>query len=305
LISRGKYILINCPSCGSNFEGDLCLGCPSCGARSVGPPLAQAEHELPSYGRAVIVSASGVAMTGVFVASVIAALIEFGAFPPRFWSIVAAGEVASWRLKWVMLPVAIVVLWGGARIIKSIKASPSKFIGLRAARLGFIASVLVTVLVATLVAITIPVRLERRQWSLEAASYAQGYTLHRALLEYQSLHGTLPSENLVKELRTLPDSDGSIAEALRTLDASGYNPGSVLAAASTKSKPLVSRGSAIRNAVTGTNATADHGGVSFTSYDLRLPGEDKILNTDDDFIMHDGVVTRVSEAPAASAPRSP
>jgi hypothetical protein len=256
----------------------------------------------------VIVSASGVAMSGVFVASVIAALIEFGAFPPRFWSIVAAGEVASWRLKWVMLPLAIVVLWGGARMIRSIKASPSKFIGLRAARLGFTASALVTVLVGALVAVTIPVRLERRQWSLEAATYAQGYTLHRALLEYQALHGTLPSENLVKELRTLPDSDGSIAEALRTLDASGYNPGSVLAAASTKSKPLVSRGSAIRNADNGTNATADHAGVSFTSYDLRLPGEDKILNTEDDFIMHDGVVTRVSELPATSAlarPNSP
>ena len=58
--------MINCPSCGSNFEGDLRLGCPSCGARSVGPPLAKAEHELPSYGRAVIVSAGGVAMSGVF-----------------------------------------------------------------------------------------------------------------------------------------------------------------------------------------------------------------------------------------------
>lgn len=293
--------MINCPSCGSNFEGDLCLGCPSCGARSVGPPLAQAEHELPSYGRAVLVAAGGLAMSGVFLASVITALVEFGAFPPRFWSVVAAGETASWRLKWVTIPMAILVLWGGAKILRSIKAAPTKFIGLRAARLGYTAAIVVTVLVATLVAVTIPVRLERRQWSIEAASYAQGYTLHRALLEYQALHGTLPSENLIKELRTLPDSDGSIAEALRTLDATGYNPGTVLAAASTKSKPLVSRGSAIRNAVTGANATADHGGVSFTSYELRLPGADKILNTDDDFVMHDGVVKKMSEPVAASA----
>jgi type II secretory pathway pseudopilin PulG len=292
--------LINCPSCGSNFEGDLCLGCPSCGARSVGPPLAQAEHELPSYGRAVMVAGSGLAVSGVFVASMIAALIEFGAFPPRFGSIMAAGQVASWRLKWVMIPVAIIVLWGGARIIRSIKATPGKFIGLRAARMGFAASVLVTVMIGTLIGVTIPERLRQRDLSIEAKWTARAYTFHRAQLEYRELHGTLPTE--VKDLRTLPDSDGSIADALNFIDPNGYQAGSVLAAASTKSKPLVSRGSAIRNAAPGANATADHAGVSFTSYDLRLPGEDKILNTDDDFIVHDGVVTKVSDLPAGARP---
>ena len=292
--------MINCPSCGSNFEGDLCLGCPSCGARSVGPPLAQAEHELPSYGRAVMVAGSGLAMSGVFVASMIAALVEFGAFPPRVWSIVAAGQAASWRLKWVTIPVAIIVLWGGARIIRSIKATPGKFIGLRAARMGFAASVLVTVMIGTLIGVTIPERLRQRDLSIEAKWTARAYTFHRAQLEYRELHGTLPTE--VKDLRTLPDSDGSIADALNFIDPNGYQAGSVLAAASTKSKPLVSRGSAIRNAAPGANATADHAGVSFTSYDLRLPGEDKILNTDDDFIIHDGVVTKVSDLPAGARP---
>ena len=289
--------MINCPSCGSNFEGDLCLGCPDCGARSVGPPLAQAEHELPSYGRAVLVAGSGLAISGVFVASLIAALIEFGAFPPRFWSVVAAGEVASWRLKWVSIPVAILVLWGGARIIRSIKASPTKFIGLRAARLGFAASVMVVLTIGTLIGITIPERLRQRDLSIEAKWKARAYTFHRAQLEYRELHGTLPTE--VKELRTLPDPDGSIAEALNFIDPTGYQAGTVLAAASTKSKPLVSRGSAIRNADTAPNATADHGGVSFTSYDLRLAGEDKILNTDDDFVLHDGAVRKISDPPAA------
>jgi hypothetical protein len=283
--------LINCPSCGSNFEGDLRLGCPSCGGRSVGPPLARAEHQLPSYGRAVIVVAGGVVMSGVFLASVIIALINFKGFPPRFESIVSAGEVASWRLKWVMLPVAMIVLWGGARIIRSIKANPSRFIGLRAARLGFVASALVTVMMASLIGITIPVRLERRQWANEAATNAPGYTLARALLEYRELHGTLPldSDKVPAELRTLPDPDGSIAEALRYYDSNGYQVGTVLAAASTKSKSLVPRGSAIRNASMTVDPTTDHG-VSFTSYDLRLPGEDKILNTDDDIIVHDGLV---------------
>jgi len=264
--------------------------------------LAKAEHQLPSYGRAVIVSAGGVAMSGVFLASVIFALIEFKGFPPRFGSIVNAGEVASWRLKWVMLPMTIIVLWGGARIIRSIKADPSMFIGLRAARLGFSASALVTVLIGTLIGMTVPARLERRQWAIEAATNVPYYTLARAQLEYRELHGTLPSQDeLVKELSTLPDPNGSIAEALRNLDVSGYElKSTVIAAASTKSKSLVPRGSAFRNAAPGADPVDDRG-VSFTSYKWRLPGEDKILGNEDDVILQDGLVRKVSDLPPSSA----
>jgi len=288
--------LINCPACGSNFEGDLCLGCPSCGGRAVGPPLARAEHQLTSFGRAVVVAAAGFAMAGVFLGSVIGALIEFGNFPPRFGVMANAGEVASWRLKWVMMPAALIVLWGSARLIRSIKASPERFIGLRAARLGFASSAAVTILVATLIGITMPVRLERRQWGIEAARTKLGYTYSRALLEYRELHGTLPLDNdkVAAELRTLPDPDGSIAEALQFFDANGYQVGTVLAAASTKSKSLVPQGSAIRKASMSVAPATDHG-VSFTSYDLRLTGEDKVLNTDDDLIIHDGLVMTVPE----------
>jgi len=179
-------------------------------------------------------------MSGVFLASVIMVLIEFKGFPPRFEWIVNAAEVAAWRMKWVMLPVSVIVLWGGARIIRSIKANPGNFIGLRAARVGFVASALVTLMMASLIGITIPVRLERRQWAIEAAANVPGYTLARALLEYRDLHGTLPAQDdLVKELGTLPDPDGSIAEALRNLDVGGYEASSVVAAASTKSKSPV------------------------------------------------------------------
>lgn len=288
--------MINCPSCGLNFEGELRLGCPACGGRSVGPPLAKAEHELRSYGRAVSVAAAGVAMSGVFLASVIAALIEFGTFPPRFWSIVSAGEVAAWRLKWATLPVAIIVLWGSARIIRSIKASPNRFMGLRAARLGFGASALVTFLIAILIGITMPVRMERRQWGVEAAENVPAYTIARAMLEYRELHGTPPQDGdkVATELRTLPDPDGSIAYALSFYDSNGYQVGTVLAAASTKSKSLSTRGSAIRNASMTVAPTTDHG-VSFTSYELRLAGPDKILNNDDDIIIREGVVMKVSD----------
>jgi type II secretory pathway pseudopilin PulG len=193
-------------------------------------------------------------------------------------------------------------LWINARIIRSIKNGSDRFIGLRAARMGFAASAVVTVLIATLIGITIPVRLERRQWAIEAAANVPAYTIARAMLEYRELHGTLPlvdNDKVPSELRTLPDPDGSIADALRYFDPNGYQVGTVLAAASTKSKSLVSRGSAIRNASTTAAPTTEHG-VSFTSYELRLPGEDKIYNTDDDIIVRDGLVMKASD-PSASA----
>jgi len=301
--------LIICPSCGSNFEGDLCVGCPSCGARAVGPPLAKAEHELRSYGRALGAAASGALMFAAFVGSVIVALVQYKL---RFWTIlfrlpaiVSAGEVAAWRLKWLVVPAAIVALWSGRRLIRSIKNSSARFGGLRLARAGFVVSVAVTVLIAILIGITIPERLRQRQDAIEAALHARGYALHLALLKYRELHGTLPTtDDLTRELRTLPDPDGSIADALRYVDANGYQATSVLASAS-KGKGLALRGGALRNApVTSTNA--DPPGVSFTIYELRLPSEHKLLGTDDDFIMRDGLIMKASDPPPpSSAPTHP
>jgi type II secretory pathway pseudopilin PulG len=267
--------------------------------------LAQAEHQLASYGRSVVVAFSGVAMTGVFMAAVIAALVEFGGFPPRMSSIVIAAEVGAWQLKLVALPAMLIVLWISARIMRSIKVQPARFIGLRAARMGFTASVLVILMIATLIGVTIPKRLQQRREGIEAGIRAQGYTLHLALIEYRERHGTLPldSDKLIIELRTLPDPDGSLAEALNNVDPNGYQPGTVLAAASNKGKTIVTRGSAIRSAANSAGPTTDRG-VSFTSYELHLPGPDKILNTDDDFIVSDGVVEKVSEKDLPSLNKS-
>jgi hypothetical protein len=294
--------LIICPSCGSNFEGDLCVGCPSCGARAVGPPLAKAEHELRSYGRALGVAASGALMFAAFVGSVIVALVQYKL---RFWTIlfrlptiVSAGEVASWRLKWLVVPAAIVALWSGRLLIRSIKNSSTRFGGLRLARAGFVVSVAVTVLIATLIGITIPQRLRQRQMAIDAEFYAQGYTIERALLDYRDLHGTLPSA--LADLKELPDPDGAIAAALSRLDPDGYKPGAVLAAASTKIKSQALRRSALRSASTnGDQALVPV--ASFNTYDLRLPGPDKILGNDDDFMIRDGLITRASDPPPASS----
>src|SRR5205807_8273543 len=124
-----------------------------------------------------------------------------------------------------------------------------RFNGLRAARLGITAAAVVTILIATLISVTIPERFRQRQYAIEAAIYARGYTLHRAFLEYKELHGTLPTEkeDYIKELRTLPDPDGAIADALRFVDPNGYQA-SADPIASSKVKALVQRGGALRNA---------------------------------------------------------
>lgn len=263
--------------------------------------MAKAEHELASYGRAVIALAGGVVMSAGFLVATVTALVENKGVWLGWSNILTAGEVAAWGLKWVALPVAIAILWSGARLTGSIKKDPGRFMGLRAARAGFVAAIVATAMIAGLIGITVPERLRRRQWSNEAGVYARGYTIARAQLEYRDRNGTLPSpDELVKELSTLPDPNGAIAEALRNLDVSGYEPSTVVAAASTKSKSLVARGSAIRNAATSANPATDRG-VSFTSYKWRLPGEDKILNTDDDVILQDGLITKVSDLPSSSS----
>ena len=211
----------------------------------------------------------------------------------RLGAIVGAGEAAAWQAKWVAIPVAVAALWAGLRFSRNIRKLPQRFAGLRLAQTGFSAAIIATLLVGTLIGVTVPERLRRRQWGFEAAEHARGYTLHRALLQYREMHGTLPpQEDLVRELKTLPDPDGSIAEALRAVDANGYQASSVLAAAAPKNKTLP-RGGAIRNASLTT--TPDPPSVSFTNYELRLPGEDKKLNTDDDLIIRDGLIMSIPE----------
>lgn len=246
-------------------------------------------------------------MAGTFVGLLIAAFIEKKPGAIGFWTLATAGEIVAWRLKWAALPIAIAVIWSSARIVLSIKQNPSRFIGLLGARIGLTAACVVALLVATLIGITIPERLRQRQESIYAAQHAHGYTLARAFLEYRELHGTYPPDRdrWIEALRTLPDPDGSIAEALRFVDPNGYQATAQVAAASTKAKPIVTSGLALRK---GSSATsADPASVSFTSYEIRLPSEHRALAADDDFILRDGVIVKANDASPSSsgAPRIP
>ena len=296
---RGDQRVTLCPCCGFRFTGSLSNGCDACGARSVGKPLPKPDHELPSYGRSLLLVVTGALLLLVFLEQTIVALFKSTPLALDPWSWVAAGESAAWRLKWVAIPIAILAFSGGGRLYRSVKQSPERFCGLRYARMGYVSSAVIPVVIAFLIAITLPVRLEGLQLGRDAVPNAQGYTIARALREYQSTFGRLPNE--LGDLRQLPDPDNSIAAALSALDISAYPNAykpSADVAVLPKQKPRPIRGAIIRNASLNNptdDALAD--GLSFNNYELRLPGVDKLMGTDDDLIVSDGVITKVSENP--------
>jgi hypothetical protein len=115
------------------------------------------------------------------------------------------------------------------------------------------------------------------------------------LLQYREKFGSFPSDK--KDLSRLPDPDGSIAVLLKEIDGAEYKPSAEVAAVPTQS-PRTLRGAVIRNASLNSSADEPIGeGLSLTNYEMRLPGADKLLNTDDDLIVRDGLVSKASETP--------
>jgi hypothetical protein len=291
--------VIICPCCGFKFEGDLMVGCDSCGARAVGPPLAKPQHQLPSYGRAFLVGITGVMMLLVLLGFTISAMLQSGPLSTDPESLLTSGQAAAWRLKWFALPISIIVLWAGVRLCRSIKGAPLRFAGTRMAHGGLMTAAVVTLAIATLIGVTLPERWRRHRWSVEAGIQARLQTFARAQLEYQQRYGTFPSDP--KDLKkNLPDPDGSIAAALAEIDALGYAPTTEVAVSA---KPGPVRSTVFRNVSQVTDESVSQP-VSFTNYKLRFAGEDKILGNDDDWIMRDGVIMKVSEDAESSASAS-
>ena len=292
-----------CPCCGFKFHGLLSSGCKQCGARAVGEPLPKPSHELPSYGRALILAVSGSLVAFVFVVQTLIAFIQHFSGAYGFWSWVAAGETAAWRLKWVSIPVLFATIWLGRKLYRSILDQPQRFCGIKHARRGLLASAIVTLLIALLLGVTVPARLQHRRWAKEAAIRAQAYTIERALFEYRLKYKTFPAD--VKDLQErIPDPDRSLAAALANINPTEYRPSADFAAVATeKSRSL--RGALIRKTSL-SSATDDTppGGLSFTNYVLRLPGEDKITGTDDDWVVRDGVITKLSDIAKGGVGRS-
>src|SRR3954452_24090279 len=146
-------------------------GCPGCQARAVDEPLARPAVELPFYGRSVFVGAVGLLTIGIFAASTIVALLEKGSFTG---SIVSAAETASWRLKFGA-PLALIGLWAGIRLYRSIVVSRGKFAGVQVARAGLSLSVLTAFLFVTTLGITLPERWRQHDRGVTAGEEAKAW----------------------------------------------------------------------------------------------------------------------------------
>jgi hypothetical protein len=292
-----------CPCCGFKFVGALSNGCRQCGARAVGEPLPRPAHELPSYGRSLLLAVAGSLTVILFLTQTIIVMVTKKLDVFGLWSWVAAGQTAAWRLKWVAIPLLIATAWLGRKLYRSIKHNPQKFCGLKHARRGLLASSFVIVLIALLIGVTIPERLRQREMAKEAGYQAYWHTFEKATLEYQARYKTYPADTR-DLLKRIPDPYGELAEALTHVDPAGYRPSADFAANATeKSRSL--RGAAIRRASL-TSATDDMppGGLAFTTYELQLPGEDRILGTDDDWIGQNGILKRVTEVSKGGVGRS-
>jgi hypothetical protein len=290
-----------CPCCGFKFVGALSNGCRQCGARSVGEPLPRPAHELPSYGRSLVLAVAGSLTVLVFLTQIIIVVFSKGLDPLGGWSWIAAGQTAAWRLKWVSIPLLIVTAWLSRKLYRSIKQNPEKFCGLKHARRGLFAQSFVILLIALLIGVTVPERLRQREMAKEATFKAYWYTFERATLEYQVRYQTYPAQT-ADLLKRIPDPDGSLAEALRHIDPEGYRPSADFAANATAKSPL--KGAAIRRVSTTATDDMPQGRLAFTTYELQLPGEDKILGTEDDWIGQNGVLRRVTEVSKGGVGRS-
>ena len=282
-----------CPCCGFKFQGALSSGCKECGARAVGEPLPRPAHELPSYGRSLVLAVSGSLVVLVFVVQTLVAYFQRFSDSLGFWNWVGAAETAAWRLKWISIPVFLITITLGRKLYRSVLNQPEKFCGVNYARRGLLASSLVVLLIALLIGVTVPARLEQRQRSKDAAILAQWYTIERALVEYRIKYNTYPSD--IKQLRDrIEDPYGELDQALAGLHPKSYNTMGEVAVVTTE-KPRALGGVAIRNASLNSSADdATPGGLAFTTYVLRLPGEDKILGTEDDWVGRDGMIMKVS-----------
>jgi len=241
----------------------------------------------------------GSLMVLVFLSQSVIAFVQRRSFTLSFWSFMNAGETAAWRLKWLAIPTTFVVLFVGRKLYKSIVMDPQRYCGSSFARCGFVASTLVCACIAFFIAISIPARIHNRQLAAEAAYEAYALRVDRGFFEYAMRYQTLPSDPQ-DLLNRLPDPDGSLATALRELGPLGpaaYKPSGSDLASLPQRKPRRLQGLVIRNASID-SASEDRlpAGWSFTNYDLRLPGPDKILGTDDDLIVRDGLITKVSMA---------
>lgn len=286
-----------CPCCGAWFQGTLAVGCTNCHARAIGEPLQRATRELPNYGQSLFAFLGGAVLSLIFVVAVFIEWYKRGqadfavdkSLTFDFASILAAAEAVAWATKFSWLPLAFIAVSIIAVACRRIARHKARFVGLSFARVGFVAACVSLFSAVTLISITIPERLERRELARQAGQEAILYAAASALLEYQNRFGTLPGD--LNELRKLPDTNNRISIILaRFADADAYLPSSSLQA-SAKAKPRRTASRArLRNAVFNANLNPETEAITFTNYNLIYPGLDGIRGTADDLTLRDGLI---------------
>jgi len=217
------------------------------------------------------------------------------------WMWAAAAETAAWQLKWVAIPATLFVFFGCRKMYRSVKESPAHFCGLKYARRGYLAAATVPVLILVLIGATVPERLRQRQDGILAGQRAIGLGVDRVMFQYKQEFGSYPAST--DDLKRLSDPDGSIAALLRDIEGAEYKASAEVAAVPTK-QPKRLRGAVIRNASLDTEEPLNDS-LSFTEFELRLPGYDKQLGTEDDIVVEEMLVSNATEArrrPGATSP---
>ncbi len=290
-------------------------GCAECGALPVGPPLARPERELPGYGAALFAAASGVLSFLSLVVAVCAALFERENFTPDSAALVRAAETAAWRLKWSALPAALAAAFVSLKLYARMRREPSRFIGMKATRAGLALTTATAVALVALVGVTVPERLRRRELARRAAENALLYAGEQALARYRARFGTYPAT--LGDLRRLDDPNCELAAVLEAMGAAEYKAETDLASLSTTGSKGPNRRSVTRTRRASARTTDDlpGAGLTLTNYELVLPGRDKILGTDDDLRIRDGLIGErgararaagsQTPAPAAAERRTP
>ena len=293
-----------CPCCGEDFEGEREGACASCGARRVGPPLALPERLLPSYGHALAVCAAGLVLLFAALSATAGALLQFEEFSLDPKTLLRAAETAAWRLKWTALPAGFVLTGLCAWLRTRMRREPARFVGHRHARAGLALTAVVALVLAALIGVTVPERLRMRELARRAAENAVLYETDLALARYRKRFGTYPAA--LTDLRRLEDPDGSIARLLANIAPGEYKPetdlASLAAGRTAKSRRGRRRVSALPARASGADDIPD-AGLSLTSYELALPGRDKILGTEDDLHIRDGRILDAPRPAAAATPR--
>jgi len=284
-LSQGMRMMI-CPCCGEEREESVERGatCGHCGARQVGEPLTQPDQLLPKLGPALIAFGVAIAVLGIFLAAwvlgndlrvgrvFLVTLLGDGwkttrlmlAADPRlpYYRIIQYDATRlAFVLSAVLIPLSVLGIWLARRAERLAEATPHLFSGRRLAKASLALCGVWLASLTTVIAFSVPERVEGFRERRRAETRAVMYQLHQqALQKYYQEYGSYPQE--------LPDLSRVNAESTPRADyweqPFTYQPVGVIA--------------------------SNGASIIFSNYKLVSAGADGRFATEDDLVMIDGII---------------